>query len=317
MAQFTNIYLFVKKIPDDLAKQQTTKVINSIIQNIIKITNQLKYNLNFDISCNQFLDKKLQYSTLTNKTYKNLMTHDKMNNKSPLNPDLIIIIGGDGSMLKTIRDNVHNDIPLLGINQGRLGFLADLNVNKLNINLKKILQGKYTIEKRSLLQATIKTNKSVHKPKTITYHAVNEIVLYNTKIPKLIEFQIYINGKFVLQQRADGLAIATPTGSTAYSLSAGGPILDPKLKVITIVPLYPHTLRSRPIVVDEDSIIELKIINPHTNIKCQLNFDGQKNITVNTEDQIIITKHHKKFTLIHPIEYNYFNILREKLGWNN
>lgn len=307
MGKFTNIHLFVKKIPENLFTKQNFQKIQLVIKKIIKIANQSKYNLNFDISCSQFLDKKFKYQ---------ITKHKNLPNKSELNSDLIIIIGGDGSMLKSIRENINNDIPILGINQGRLGFLTDLNIDKLSVNLEKILKGNYIQEKRSLLQATIK--KSNHKkPTHIKYHAVNEIVLYNDKIPKLIEFQIYINGKFILQQRADGLVIATPTGSTAYSLSAGGPILDPKLKVITLVPLYPHTLSSRPIVINEDSIIELKIINQNLNIEYGLNFDGQKNISLNIEDQIIITKHPKEFNLIHPTDYNYFSILREKLGWNN
>ncbi len=307
MGKFTNIHLFVKKIPQNLFTKQNLQKIQIVIKNIIKIANQSKYKLNFDISCSQFLERKIKYQITKYKT---------LPDKSELNSDLIIIIGGDGSMLKSIRENINNDIPILGINQGRLGFLTDLNVDKLSINLDRILRGKYIQEKRSLLQATIKKIKH-NKPTNIKYHAVNEIALYNDKIPKLIEFQIYINGKFVLQQRADGLVIATPTGSTAYSLSAGGPILDPKLKVITLVPLYPHTLSSRPIVVNEDSIIELKIINQNPNIEYGLNFDGQKNIGLNVEDQIIIAKHPKEFTLIHPTDYNYFSILREKLGWNN
>lgn len=293
MGKFQNIHLFIKKISPNLHNKQNIIEINNIFNTIVNILEKQRCNLYFDISCNQFLKK--------------------YNSKPPSKCDLIIVIGGDGSLLNSIRETIDTKVPILGIHKGRLGFLADLSINKIKYSLTKILAGEFIEEKRSLLFAKIKKNNK----KTLKYSAVNDIVLYNGKIPKLIEFQIFIDNQFVLQQRSDGLLIATPTGSTAYSLSAGGPILYPTLKNFTLVPLYPHTLSSRPLVVSSDSIIQLKILNHENNPDCGLSFDGQENVMLENNDQIIITKYPTEARLIHPLDYNYFTILREKLGWNN
>ncbi len=295
MGKFKNIHLFIKKILLNSNSQQNIIEIQEIFNTIINILNKKNCNLSFDITCEQFLTKKQKPTPIKN------------------NCDLIIVIGGDGSLLNCIRKTIDTKVPILGIHKGKLGFLADLNFNKIKSNLIKILSGEFIAEERNLLQAEIKRNHQ----KTITYPAANDIVLYNGKIPKLIEFQIFINNQFVVELRADGLIVATPTGSTAYSLSAGGPILYPTLKNLTLVPLYPHTLSSRPIVVSEDSLIELKILNQEKNIDCGLSFDGQKNIILQPGDQIIINKYPTDVKLIHPVDYNYFATLREKLGWNN
>lgn len=308
MGKFKNIHLFIKKISLIPNKQKNITEIKKIFNTIIKILSKQDCRLSFDISCKQFLTGKQQSSSIKNDC------------------DLIIVIGGDGSLLNCIRKTVDTKIPILGIHKGRLGFLADLDINKIKVDLIKILSGEFIQENRSLLYAQIKraNNKNTehnalakHNYKTINYLAVNDIVLYNGKIPKLIEFQIFINNQFVLQQRADGLIVATPTGSTAYSLSAGGPILYPTLKNFTLVPLYPHTLSSRPIVVGEDSLIKLKILHQENNADCGLSFDGQKNIVLQSGDKIIINKYPTEVKLIHPADYNYFSTLREKLGWNN
>lgn len=228
-----------------------------------------------------------------------------------LNLDLIIVIGGDGSFLSTARNIVDSLVPIVGIHKGRLGFLADLNINQIKNKLTKILNGEYIEEHRTLLQASIKKNK-----KLITNCALNDIVLYNGAIPRLMEFEIFIDNNFVLQLRADGLIIATPTGSTAYSLSAGGPILYPSLKIFNLVPMSPHTLSSRPLVIADNSIIKIKILNNPNNIDCGLSFDGQNYANLSIGDEINITKYKHELKLIHPKDYDYFSILREKLNWN-
>lgn len=228
--------------------------------------------------------------------------------------DLIIVIGGDGSFLSTTRKVVDLNIPIVGIHKGRLGFLADLSINNIKSSLTKILSGNYLKEHRSLLQATI--IKAKNKKQILKKQAVNDIVLYNGKIPRLMEFKILINDQSVLQLRADGLIIATPTGSTAYSLSAGGSILYPTLKVFNLVPMSPHTLNARPLVINENSIIKLEIIDNQNNNECGLSFDGQDYVKLSIGDQININKYPKELRLIHPINYNYFNTLREKLGWS-
>lgn len=230
--------------------------------------------------------------------------------------DLIIVIGGDGSFLSTTRKVVDLNIPIVGIHKGRLGFLADLNINHIKSSLIKILSGNYLEEHRSLLQANIIKTKGNNKQQILKKHAVNDIVLYNGKIPRLMEFKVFIDDQLVLQLRADGLIIATPTGSTAYSLSAGGSILYPTLKVFNLVPMSPHTLNSRPLVINENSIIKLEITDNPNNTQCGLSFDGQNYVKLSIGDQISINKYPNELKLIHPQNYNYFNTLREKLGWN-
>ena len=311
MCKFKNIHLFVKKKLSNSNNKQNISETKKIFNTILNTLKNNNYNLSFDISCKELLPA----------TKQNFFKNDLLKSTKHIVPnkcDLLMIIGGDGSILNYIRKTVDKQLPFLGINQGRLGFLADLNINKIKTELIKILSGKFVIENRSLLCAKVKKKSSNH---FTHYLAVNDIVLCNNKIPKLIEFQIFINNKFVLQQRADGLIISTPTGSTAYSLSAGGPILYPALKIFSLVPLYPHTLTSRPLVISEDSTINLKILKQKNNTRfdsnCSLSFDGQEHVELALEDEVIISKYPIDARLIHPKNYNYFATLREKLGWNN
>lgn len=283
--QFKNIGLFIKPIHKN-SSNKTLEDYNGIKKAVNQVTKILEQQ-----NCNIYLGAASLKKTC----------------------DLIIVIGGDGSFLSTTRAVVDTNTPILGIHKGRLGFLADLNINKIKSSLMKILSGHYIEENRSLLQANI--IKSNNK-KSINLNALNDIVLYNGKIPRLMEFKIFIDNQFVLQLRADGFIVATPTGSTAYSLSAGGPILYPTLKIFNLVPMSPHTLSSRPIVVNENSLIQIQIIDNPNNTDCGLSFDGQNYINVSIGDHINITKYPNELKLIHPIEYNYFNTLREKLGWN-
>ena len=190
---------------------------------------------------------------------------------------------------------------MLGINRGHLGFLTDINPKELH-RISDVLNGNYTREERFLL----KTSLGI---------ALNDVVLLPGEA-QLIEFDIMINNQFVCQQRADGLIIATPTGSTAYALSGGGPILHPHLNAMVLVPMFPHTLSSRPIVIDSDAKIEL-IISEHKNKTANISCDGQQRIPVEPGTRITIEKHEKKLHLIHPDNYDYFATLREKLGWQS
>jgi NAD+ kinase len=296
MGTFKKIQLFVKKNLSGYSQRETTTILGIIIETL----QQRQCKIYADTSCHKFLKKSQLASLRTVPT-----------RKSTNQCDLIIVLGGDGSLLGVIRDNIDRNTPILGVNQGRLGFLADLSIKQLKANLIKILSGKFTEENRTLLSAKIKRRNKI----IFNYHAINDVVLYSSNIPKLIDFEIFIDKKLMLRQRADGFIIATPTGSTAYSLSAGGPILYPTLKNFVLVPLYPHTLGSRPIVVDENSKIQLNILSHDNNKDCGLNFDGQKNVVLQPGDKIIITKYPKQVKLIHPQDYNYFNILREKLGF--
>ena len=224
-----------------------------------------------------------------------------LENKLPDNIDLMIVVGGDGSLLHAAHCALDHDLPVLGINRGHLGFLTDINPKELH-RISDVLNGNYTREERFLL----KTSLGI---------ALNDVVLLPGEA-QLIEFDIMINNQFVCQQRADGLIIATPTGSTAYALSGGGPILHPHLNAMVLVPMFPHTLSSRPIVIDSDAKVEL-IISEHKNKTANISCDGQQRITVEPGTRITIEKHEKKLHLIHPDNYDYFATLREKLGWQS
>lgn len=219
--------------------------------------------------------------------------------------DLMIVVGGDGSLLNAAHCALPQNIPVLGINRGRLGFLTDIHPNELT-KIGDVLAGKYRSENRFLLTVNSEEHLGI---------ALNDVVLSPGEA-QLIEFDIIINNQFVCQQRADGLIISTPTGSTAYALSGGGPILHPNLNAIVLVPMFPHTLSNRPIVVDGDAKIEL-MIHKNNSISPFLSCDGQHRISIKPGSKITIQKHEKKLSLIHPENYNYFTTLREKLGWQS
>jgi NAD+ kinase len=225
--------------------------------------------------------------------------------------DLVIVIGGDGSLLKAARAIVNNKIPIIGINRGNLGFLADVNPQNIEATLSKILDGKYYSEDRTMLTAAIVRDKN-----PISEHlALNDVVLHHGDIARLIEFEIYIDNQFVVDHRSDGLIVSTPTGSTAYALSGGGPIIYPTLDVLSLVPMFPHTLSARPIVISKNSVIRL-VITPSNRIDIKISCDGQTHMSLSANDEIHIRAHNNSLRLLHPQEYNYFDLLREKLGWN-
>lgn len=221
--------------------------------------------------------------------------------------DLIIVIGGDGGLLQAAQVAVQFDKPILGINRGYLGFLADIYPDEFN-RLGDILEGNYRQEQRFLLNAT------VQKAQPICKSALNDVVLLPGQVANMIEFEVFIDQQFVCRQRADGLIVATPTGSTAYALSGGGPILHPDLDAIVLVPMFPHTLSSRPIVISGNSQVMLHILKDTTGFP-RLSCDGQAYIELNGDDYITIEKKLEKLKLIHPVDYDYFDTLRAKLRW--
>jgi NAD+ kinase len=223
--------------------------------------------------------------------------------------DLIIVVGGDGSLLHAIHDVVNEEKPILGINRGSLGFLTDIHPTKLE-KIYDILHGKYILEKRFLLTAKI-----THQGKELGHDdALNEIAIIPDAIPHMIEFEIYINDQFVCSQDSDGLIIATPTGSTAYALSGGGPILHPLLDAIVMVPMFPHALTSRPIVVNGNQSITV-VISPNNTTSPRITCDGRAYINTPPGSHIEIQKKSQQLHLIHPIDYDYYQTLRSKLHW--
>ena len=224
--------------------------------------------------------------------------------------DLLIVVGGDGSLLGAAKVASEHHVPVLGINRGTLGFLTDIPPDDFEQQVLDVLAGKYYEEPRFLLQADfIKDKKIIHSST-----ALNDIVLMPGDIPHMIEFETFIDDKLMCNQRADGLIIATPTGSTAYALSGGGPILHPNLDAIVMVPMFPHKLSSRPIVVKGNSEISI-VISPKTESPPKVSCDGQERVTLDNNSILRITKSTHLLRLLHPCAHNYFETLRNKLGW--
>ena len=227
--------------------------------------------------------------------------------------DLVIVLGGDGSFLGAGRELCSFDIPVVGVNQGRLGFLTDLYPLDLEKSLSEILKGKYTSERRFLLHVSqFRDGKLISQT-----DALNDVVLHAGKPAKMLEYKLEINNQFVYQQRADGLVLSSPTGSTAYGLSGGGPVLHPELDALTLVPMFPHQLANRPLVVKGDSQLRLTIVNPPRNASCQISCDGNVCMTISLRDHIIIGKKDKSLVMLHPVDYDFYKACRKKLGWND
>lgn len=226
--------------------------------------------------------------------------------------DLAIVVGGDGNMLGAARVLSRFDIHVVGVNRGNLGFLTDINPDDIEAQLDLIFEGETVVEKRFLLEVAVFRHEKMKSLNT----AVNEVVLHHGKVAHMMEFEVYIDENFVFSQRSDGLIIATPTGSTAYSLSGGGPILMPKLDALTLVPMFPHTLSSRPIVVDADSTIHMRVSKVNSD-SLQVSCDSHIVLTVLPGDEIRVQKSKDTLSLVHPKGYNYFNVLRNKLGWGS
>lgn len=225
--------------------------------------------------------------------------------------DLIIVVGGDGSLLAAARTLARYDVPVLGVNRGRLGFLTDVSPDELEQRVGEVLDGQFRIEKRFLLDAVVKRNGEP----VGAGEALNDVVVNSGTSAKMIEFELYIEGEFVYRQRSDGLIVSTPTGSTAYSLSGGGPIMHPRLDAIVLVPMFPHTLSSRPIVVDGNSEIKL-VICDSTSGGVPVTFDGQVNVTAQAGDMVYVTKKPHKLKMIHPLTHSFYASCRDKLGWH-
>lgn len=224
---------------------------------------------------------------------------------------LAIVIGGDGTLLNAARSLADYDTPILGINLGRLGFLVDVSPQQMTDVIDQVLSGKFKDEKRFLLHAKVLRNNI----ELIANDAFNDIVVHIRDVARMIDFSTYINDVFVNHQRADGLVVSTPTGSTAYALSSGGPLLHPSLEAIVLVPICPHTLSNRPIVIDANSKVEI-VISENNRSTPQVSWDGQANIDLEPGDRIVIERKATDVHLIHPAFYDYFEILRAKLRWS-
>jgi len=229
--------------------------------------------------------------------------------KDGTSADLAIVIGGDGTMLSAARDLVRHRVPLVGINQGRVGFMTDIGHDDMQAGIGAILDGRYTLEERALLDAEIFRGKRSLQ-KTI---ALNEAVVGRGAQGRLIEFQLTIDGEFIYKLRGDGVIVATPTGSTAYALSAQGPILHPTVPALALVPLAPHTLSARPVSVSDGSVVEIKILHAQD---ARAHFDGVLKHDMAEGDRLELRRSADLVRFVHPPGYSYFATLRQKLGWS-
>ena len=237
-----------------------------------------------------------------------VLTKNEMGEKN----DLIIVIGGDGSLLSAARMATKVNTPVIGINRGRLGFLTDILPNELETQLSAVLAGNYKEEKRFLLHTSIYDESTIY----FEGDAVNDVVLSRGNETHLVEFSVFINEQLVSHYRSDGMILSTPTGSTAYALSAGGPIMHPQLNAIVLVPMFSHSLSSRPLVIDAESQIELHISTSNeTDLRSSC--DGHESRMVKPGQKVAIRKNGNQLRLLHPQDYHYYDTLRSKLGWES
>lgn len=224
--------------------------------------------------------------------------------------DLVIVVGGDGTMLSAARALLDDAVPLVGVNLGRLGFLADISPDQAIEKINEILDGHYQVEERFMLDAKVmRDGKEI-----ASGSALNDVVVHKWHVAHMIETDTYINGHFVHKHRSDGIITATPTGSTAYALSGGGPIIQPGLEALVIVPICPHTLSNRPIAIQADSQVKIVLSETSRN-KGQVTCDGQFIHELDIGDEVLIEVKSTRLQLLHPEDYNYYSILRAKLHW--
>lgn len=228
--------------------------------------------------------------------------------KLAANVDLVLVLGGDGTMIATSRMVGDTEVPVLGVNYGGLGYLAEFRIEELYDALESILSGNYRLDKRVMLAVELAGAEN-----TTRNRVLNDVVINKSALARIIEIEAYLNEQFVNSFRADGLIISTPTGSTAYNLSAGGPVIFPSMNAVVITPICPFTLSNRPIVVPDDAIIELRLKTDKEDVA--LTLDGQVGFPLKLDDRVIIRKSKATFNLVQPMNRNYFDVLRDKLRW--
>ena len=244
---------------------------------------------------------------LSKNNIQHLINDDKEDAKN-FAPDLVLVVGGDGSMLSAAKEFADDDIHFLGINLGKVGFMADLESDNLESKLVGVLNGENRIEEKEILNCFYNDN---------VYSAFNELVLHTEKSYKLLEFEVAVDNVFVYRKRADGLIISTSNGSTAYSLSAGGPILYPELNAFVITSLNPLSLSARPLIVSSNSEVRVALSKQNSQLKSLLIFDGNQEVNIqNDNNEFVVKKSEKKFRLVHLEDHDFFDVCRNKLSWS-
>ncbi len=221
--------------------------------------------------------------------------------------DWIFVFGGDGTILRSVNFSIATDTPILGINLGRLGFLSDVSLSELKKSVIRLMEGKYTIQERMLLRAMVRRDGAcIHRGT-----ALNDVIVHKGKIPTLIDVRLKVNRRFVLEARCDGMIAASPTGSTAYSLSAGGPILSPVMEAIVVAPLNPHVLSVRPMLFEANDSVTFQLSRTHGESMLQL--DGQNVLVLHNNDEIMISRAAKKVRFVKLSNKTFYQILRKKM----
>ncbi|HEX8128471.1 MAG TPA: NAD(+)/NADH kinase [Pyrinomonadaceae bacterium] len=223
--------------------------------------------------------------------------------------DLIVVLGGDGTMIATARLLDNRDVPVVGVNYGTLGYLTEVRVEEMTDALDAIVAGNYHLDRRVMLAAELHRGEE----KLLRNRVLNDVVISKSALARIIEIETWFDGQLVNCFRADGLIISTPTGSTAYNLSAGGPVVYPSMNAVVITPICPHTLSNRPLVVPDDAEIELILKTPKEEVA--LTLDGQVGYRMEVNDRVLIAKSRTTFNLMQPLNRNYFEVLRGKLKW--
>ena len=280
---FKEIGIFIK---DNLSNSSNTDVMNSMINFL------LKSDINISID---------EFSSYKNEAFKELKHEDFVKKV-----DLIIVFGGDGTLLNAARKYLNYEIPILGINMGNVGFLTDISVETFEESIEEVFEGNYKIEERNLVSAKFGDKH---------LYGLNEVLVHSGSYAQLMRYRLTVDEKVVYEQRSDGLIIATPTGSTAYALSAGGPIIHPSLDVWTILPMLPQSLSSRPFVISSEQSVYLELFEG-PNESAKICVDGQDDIDISFGQRIEISKMEKTLKLVHPNKNDFFEACREKLGWS-
>lgn len=224
--------------------------------------------------------------------------------------DLIIVFGGDGTLLSVARLENIGRIPVLAVNLGSLGFLTEITADEISVVLEKVLAGSYEIDRRMMLEAMLLRKDTDHGP---TFHALNDIVVNKGALARMMDLDTHVNGTYLNRFKADGLIISTPTGSTGYSLSAGGPIVYPTLNLFSITPICPHTLTNRPLIISDDSIISVELMSESEDV--YITVDGQVGMPMGCHDRVVVRKSDKMLSLVKSPFRSYFEILKKKLKW--
>jgi len=245
-----------------------------------------------------------------NSSYLDIYTLEKSNSENNKKFDLVLSIGGDGIFISASKYAYSKSIPVLGLNFGRIGFLADLDKKQLQSKILEILNGNYIIDKRTMLSGTVYADSGIHKSISL-----NDIVVNNCGQLKMIETKVLVNENLVTKQRSDGVIVSTPTGSTAYAMSNGCPIVSPKSNVICIVPIAPHSYGQRSIIINNSDEIEIKVNKKSIN-HSQVTFDGANNLTIKSPEIVQIKKANRVLNIIHPCDYDYFKVLSQKLKYD-